>query len=338
MNVIDLLEEMGVQPKRVAYTKGGKYHSRCPDPNCDGKDRFCVWPKEGADGRYWCRQCLCVGDAIQFCRDFMGMDFSSACIKVGRQPIRPTSRIVARSKEKFTPKLLEISSEQWRQKAFAFVMKSHQYLLAHPYLLNQDKDRGLTRQSILDFQLGWNPNDIFELRELWGLSDMTLDGGSRLLCLPQGIVIPSFRDDVPIRIKIRRHKWKQDDEYPKYHIIAGGLTCPMVYGNTSKPIVIVESELDAMLIQQFAAGICCCIALGGVSIRPDIVIDQILRQAQCILYALDFDDAGKKAYMFWQSTYSNLLPWPVPRGKSPGDAYSMGIDIRQWICSGLKRG
>src|SRR5437879_973514 len=115
MNVIDLLEEMGVQTKRVASCKGGEYHSRCPDPSCDGKDRFCIWPKEGNDGRYWCRQCLRKGDAIQFCRDFMGMDFPSACAKVGRSPTCLTKRTPVRQREKFIPKQVSAPLDQWCQ-------------------------------------------------------------------------------------------------------------------------------------------------------------------------------------------------------------------------------
>lgn len=337
MNVIDLLEQIGIQPKRVASCKGGEYHSRCPASGCEGKDRFCVWPKEGVDGRYWCRQCLCSGDAIQFCREFMGMDFPSACAKVGRQATHSTKRFAIRSKETFAPKLSLPPSEQWRQIAFNFVQHSHQYLLNHPYLLNQDKSRGLTEKSILNFQLGWNPIDIFEPRQLWGLPDMSSEGGSHLLCLPQGIVIPSFSEGILSKVKIRRHNWSPEDKYPKYHIIAGGTNIPAVYGDINKPAVLVEAELDAMLVQELAGDRCCSIALGGVSVRPDIVVDRILQQTSLILYALDFDEPGKKAFLFWKSTYAHVKPWPVPKGKSPCDAYDLGVDLRKWIGAGLKR-
>lgn len=337
MNVINLLEEIGIQPKRVASCNGGEYHSKCPASQCEGKDRFCVWPKEGTDGRYWCRQCLRTGDAIQFCRDFMGMDYPPACIKVGRQISQPNLPRHIRLKEKFSPKLLSTPSNQWSQKALNFIQCSHQYLLKNPHLLSQDKDRGISEKSIRDFQLGWNPTDIFELRQSWGLSDMSSESGARLLCLPQGIIIPSFRDGVMIRVKIRRYNWKPGDEYPKYHILAGGIACPAIYGDVGKPVLLVEAELDAILVQQLAGDKCCCIALGGVSIRPDTVVDQALRRASLILYALDFDEAGKKAYPFWKSTYAHIKPWPVPRGKSPGDAYSLGIDLRKWMESGLSK-
>ena len=119
-------------------------------------------------------------------------------------------------------------------------------------------------------------------------------------------------------------------------LLLGGLTCPTIYGDPEKPVVIVEAELDAMLIQRFAADCCCCIALGGVSIRPDVVVHRILCQTQRILCALDFDEAGKKAFLFWRATYSQLRPWPVPKGKSPGDAFKdHGIDLRAWIQRGM---
>lgn len=338
MNVIELLEELGVEAKHVASTKGGEYHSRCPDPNCDGADRFCTWPKEGSDGRYWCRRCLRSGDAIQFCRDFLGMNFPSACAKVGRQMTLPRIRPPIRRRECFIPKLLLTPTKDWCHKAIDFVQRCHQYLLNHPYLLNQEKNRGLTQQGIVDFQLGWNPTDIFEPRQFWSLPDMSSEGGSHLLCLPQGIVIPSFREGFPVRVKIRRHNWQPNDKYPKYHIIAGGMVCPAIYGDIAKPVVIVESELDAMVIQQFASNRCCCIALGGVSIRPDVVVDSVLRRSSIILYALDFDEAGKKAFLFWQATYPQLKPWPVPKGKSPGDAFiDHGVDLLAWIQQGILR-
>lgn len=336
MNVIDLVQEMGVQPKRVASSKGGEYHSSCPDPACDGRNRFHVWPKEGPDGRYWCRQCSRSGDAIQFCRDFMSMDFFAACEKVGRRLTLPPKSNKMRTKASFVPKQLSMPSSHWSQKAASFVQQSHEYLLNQPHLINADRDRGLTLQSIIESKLGWNPTDIFESRELWGLSKES-EGGSHCLCLPQGIVIPSFRENTPIRVKIRRQKWKPEDEYPKYHIVVGGMTCPTLYGDNCKHVIIVEAELDALLVQQVAGDLCCCIALGGVTIRPDTVIDALIRQANGVLFALDFDEAGKNAYRFWKSTFPQIQPWPAPKGKSPGDAHLLGVDLRAWIQSGIRR-
>lgn len=334
MNVLNLLEEVGIQAKLLSSTNGGEFHSKCPDPACDGVDRFCIWPKLGNSGRYWCRRCLRHGDAIQFCRDFLNLSFKEACEKVGTQC--PSWKPALKYQKIFIPKVKTFPAKGWCQKANAFIQQCQQNLLKAPNLLNQEKDRGLTLYSIQHFQIGWNPNDTFEPRLEWGLPEAS-ETGTRQLCLPKGIVIPSFRESEPIRIKIRRSDWGESDKYPKYQVINGGSACPIFLGDSRKPCVVVEAELDAMLIQEKAADLCSCIALGGVSIRPDEPIDKILRHAPLTLFALDFDDAGKKAYSFWRSNYSNLRPWPVPKGKSPGDAYLQGTDIRQWVQTGINQ-
>lgn len=80
MNLLRLAEELGLEPRKTSNKGGGEYHSPCP--SCGGKDRFILWP---AKGQYWCRQCEKSGDAIQFCRDFQGLSFRSACIKLQKQ-------------------------------------------------------------------------------------------------------------------------------------------------------------------------------------------------------------------------------------------------------------
>lgn len=81
MNILDLTRELGLQPQRVAATGNGEYKVSCP--NCKaGVDRFCIWPNEGNGGRYWCRVCDCKGDAIQFCRAFLGLSYAEACKKL----------------------------------------------------------------------------------------------------------------------------------------------------------------------------------------------------------------------------------------------------------------
>ena len=40
------------------------------------------WPEKD---RFWCRQCNAQGDGIQFCRDFLGLSFREACVKVQKE-------------------------------------------------------------------------------------------------------------------------------------------------------------------------------------------------------------------------------------------------------------
>ena len=99
MTILDLLREDGHELKRVGSTNGGEWAGACP--SCGGTDRFRVWPLENGAGRWWCRQCKKTGDAIQYLRDFRGMDFKAARSYLGKpvptpkpktlKPARPTS-------------------------------------------------------------------------------------------------------------------------------------------------------------------------------------------------------------------------------------------------------
>ncbi|ADI37900.1 putative uncharacterized protein [Waddlia chondrophila 2032/99] len=182
--------------------------------------------------------------------------------------------------------------------------------------------RGLTLKTIQHFHLGWNPTTLFQPRTTWGLSEEIKENGNpRKLWLPKGIVIPSFKKTIPMKIKIRRDNWTKQDPLPKYIEVSGSKPSPTIYGDTTKPIIIVESELDAILAQQEASHLVCSVALGGVSKKPDAKLDTILRQAPLILLSLDFDEAGKKHCAFWMRQYSNLRLWPCPFTKSLGDAF-----------------
>ncbi len=138
-----------------------------------------------------------------------------------------------------------------------------------------------------------------------------------------------------IKIKIRRTVVSQANER-KYIEVSGGSNSPSVFGTPFRPIIVVESEFDAILIQQEANDLCCCLALGGVGKKPDAITHNMLTKSSLILYALDFDEAGKAAYFFWRSTYPQLRAWPIPKAKSPGDAaIKYGVDLRTWISQGI---
>lgn len=339
MNIFDLAQEIGLEPRKVASTRGGEYKSSCPGCK-EGEDRFCMWPHHGNGGRYWCRICGLKGDAIQFCRDFMGLSYHEACSKLRIEPkkSRSSQGYCPFKKTPFSPQNVKPISKKWQEAAAKFIETCHQNLINTPAALDFLLKRGFTREAIDKFQLGWNPDTLFDKRVCWGLStEMKDNGKERVQWLPKGIVIPGFEDGIPVRIKIRRSDWVQTDKLPKYVEISGGFQRPAIYGDTQKPVVVMESELDAILTQQFAADLCCCLALGGVGKRPDKEVHDFLKKASLILLALDYDEAGKKEYPFWMSQYPNLRPWPPTKGKSPGDSYQLhNVDLRQWVLQGLE--
>ncbi len=330
-----LAQELDLSLKRSASTNGGEYKSKCPQCK-EGKDRFCIWPNQGESGRYWCRVCDCRGDGIQFCRDFLGMSFHQACQKIEIIPLfRKT--LHRRKQNTFVPKLVPSISPSWQRTAKNFVAFSHQKLMTEFQIIDQLKKRGLTVDTMKRFFLGWNPENLFDQRERWGLAPEIKENGlPKRQWLPKGFVIPSFCNADPVKMKIRRSDWFNEDTLPKYVEISGSRQSPSVYGDMSKPVMIVESELDAILIQQEASDLVCCLALGGVSKKPDAELHARLKKSPLILLALDFDEAGKKRNSFWMRLYPNARLWPIPFDKSPGDAIEKShVNIVSWIKSGL---
>ena len=332
MSLLELTNELNISPKRTASTKGGEYHSSCPA--CGGKDRFIIWEQIG---RYFCRQCQKKGDAIQFCRDFMGMDYLSACSKLKIEAKTSfTNKIL--DKPTFTPLPAELPSLTWRSKAKQFAQACSEALLNDKTATQKLMvERDLSTQSIQQFCMGWNAFDQFLPLSEWDLSSPpSVQGQEKKLWLPRGIVIPAFHGNELAKLKVRRSSWRQGDKLPKYIEVSGSIKSPSLYGQ-EKVILILEAELDAILVQQVASDLCCCMAMGGATKRPDIYSHQLLKSSPLILFALDFDEAGKKAYQFWRSTYVQLRAWPIPKGKSPGDAIKLGVDIRQWIVHGRQQ-
>lgn len=334
MNVLDLAEALNLYPKKTASTNGGEYKSKCPKCQ-EGIDRFCIWPNQGKTGRYWCRVCEAHGDGIQFCRDFLGMSFQQACQKLNFTP--SVSNIPSIKRKAFVPNIPIPVTSAWKQAAKQFIDSSHEKLMAQPKLIEYLLQRGFTLETMQRFYLGWNSQDLFEEREKWGMpQEIKENGFPKRQWIPKGIAISFFCGSEPIKLKIRRSDWFREDKLPKYVEVSGSKQSPSIYGDRSKPLIIVESELDAILIQQEASELVCSIALGGVSKKPDVELHDLLKRAPLILLSLDFDEAGKKHYSFWMKQYPNLHPWPVPYSKSPGDALEKShINMRDWIKCGL---
>lgn len=323
MNLLDLAEEMGMEPRKTSTSRGGEYH--CPCPGCAGDDRFMFWPEED---RYWCRQCGAKGDAIQFCRDFQKLSFRSACVKVQKDPPDFGSRSRRQTDS------IRVPSCSWESKANSFVEKSTQRLLIDKMAMEPILQRGLSLDSIKKNQLGWNPVQAFCRRADWGLEETE---ARQWVCLPAGIVIPIFEGKGIRKLKIRKSEWKEGDFYGKYYEVPGSSNMLPIFGNLSSEVaVIVEAEFDAMLVVQEAGDLCACVALGGAQKRPSSFLRQWLLMRKLVLFALDFDEAGKKEYFYWHQSYPNLEPWPVPEGKSPGDYFKNGGRIKDWISSGIR--
>lgn len=345
MNIKDLVEEVGYTARRKASTHGGEYCSPCPFCE-DGDDRFLIWPERlntnGSyqGGRYVCRVCGKYGDAITFLREFHGVSYLDACAQLRIEPRQKLGFVKQKQDRKLD--IAEDPQITWKEKALKFVEWSHSHLMRNPSLVEHLTKRGLSVESVLNFKLGYNigefGKDFYLDRERWGLRQEKKDNGFyRKLWLPKGIVIPTFsKDSLVEKIKVRRTNWNEGDRLPKYVEISGSKACPSQYGNTSLDVCfILESELDAILVQQFAGDLVFCVALGGSTKPLDFQTDQLIKKTPTVLFCPDFDKAGLKAWKRWKDMFPDIHRILTPDEKGPGDAYLAGVNIRSWIIGKL---
>jgi hypothetical protein len=352
MNVIDLLRKHGIEPKKASGTKGGEYASACP--GCGGDDRFRIWPDQNeGQGGFWCRQCGKKGDAIQFLRDFDGLSFQQACERLGRK--LPDSRDLhsaapRKAAADWTPRDPEAPGPAWQEHAKKLITWAFEQLMVNPEQLGWLSARGITEAAAVRFGLGWVPEDLYRSREAWGLPEIKNEktGKVRPLWIPRGLMIPWFAGVLPIRIRIRR---PDPVEFgPRYYMMPSSASVTMLlrhHENRHHPktglimpevYVVVESELDAIMLNCQCLELCGAVALGSNSAHPDVAATKILSGASVILNALDFDAAGASERDWWPKHFPKSRRWPVPRGKDPGDAYKAGVNIREWVTAGLPEG
>jgi len=337
MNIIDLLRQDGITAKKVSGTKGGEFASPCP--SCGGTDRFRSWPGQGKGGKWWCRQCGKSGDCIEYLKEIKGKTYREACALLGVEevstrwtPIR--NRKPKSSKEAWKPKKIASPETSWISRASSLLEWAEGQLHSGKFETEIDRlgKRGIHRETIKNSRLGWNPTEVWVSRDRFGLPEELKDNGKpKKVWVPEGLVIPCFRDGALKRIKIRQ---PQND--PKYVLLSGSAVCSMILGDHPKTVIVVESELDAILVHQEAYDLVTLIATGSANIRPDAEAADILKNAEHVLISLDYDEAGgRESWKWWLQNFPNAKRWPVPRGKDPSEAYQNGLDIRTWIMAGI---
>jgi len=375
--LLDLYQRDGHRARRVT---SGEYAGPCPlcggDP--DRSDRFRIWPNDGKGGHYWCRAGGCEmhrrGDAIEYLKRVKGMSYREACAGLGvaakRPPLKsisPTQAIPRQQqRQDWEPRGWDAPGEQWRRQAARLLGRCTQQLNdygnAHIRQWLQ-ASRLLDEESVRSAYLGYCPRELRHDRAKWGLKpEVSEKGQPKQVWIPEGIVIPCYRGGVLHRLRVRRLSRRCPacfevlaitaakcracgralEPARKYIVIPGGSAVPYLLRTGAGSTVIVESELDAILVNQAAGDLVNTVALGSVSIRPDPELHEHLKRQRSILVALDTGDeslaGAKAAWLWWAERYEHALRCPVVGGKDPADAAKRGLDIRLWIQAALAGG
>ena len=374
MNVLELVRAKGIDLKKAGSTHGGEWCSPCP--GCGGDDRFRIWPEQNSGtGSFWCRGCGKAGDRVTFLMEFDGKSYLEACraldIEMKNEDYR-TPRPPGKGRDEYRTsniqhrmmnekkKTSELPADLWVEKAGALVEWAHGKLLENEEQLAWLADRGIDRDAVEKFRLGWNPGwveknkdgrDIWRPRESWGLPTVMKENKNgkmvkKKLWVSRGLVIPFLKDEhrtsnVQHRTsndKVSRIRIRRLDGEPRYYVLPGSNMDMMVLGDDNRAFLVVESELDAIMCHAQSGDLSSVIALGSSLAKPDKKLMENLRNSAVILLAQDYDAAGVKAMAWWKREFQQAKTWPVPDGGDPGEAFQAGIDIRAWISAGLPEG
>lgn len=340
-----------------------------PCPLCGGEpgksDRFMVWPERdeglgeacaehGIKGIWSCRQCGASGDTIAYLMKADGLDFKAALAELGIDGGRPSHRRRRAPQEPqredaaFQPREWPTPSDAWREYAEKLVAEAQERIWQEEAALRWLAARGIDDGAVRAYRIGYLPPEGGKYPGRWrartalGLAPKTgEDGRARTkIFIPRGIVIPTLGiDGRVLNIRIRRHREDLRERSPKYMELEGSSHAPMLLRAPGPSALaayfVVEAELDAVLIHHATGG-----AVGTLAVRtnrgkPDVAAHARLKDAVLVGVALDYDQAGAEGVAFWERTYPKSLRWPTPEGKDPGDAFKLGVDIREWVAAAL---
>lgn len=358
LNIVEWYSQRGLQAKSKGNNARGREFAG-PCPACGGRDRFCLWPDQGQAGTYFCRECRRAGDMLQALMDFDGLSFHEACRAAGRdaQPSPrkacPTLPTAPAEKKRIATAPCKEASEQWREKADAFCSWCTEQLLAAPQQLAYLAARGLPLDAVLTYRLGWNAGDrgrdcLMRPRSVWGLPDgePSSKGGRprKALWLPRGIVVPQLGNDGRVmRLRIRRPEQDRAKSLPnmKYYVVPGSGMSPLWL--PQKPgilpeglcVLIVETELDAMMLHYHCGDVCAVLGAMTAKVRhlPPRIMEN-LRHAAQLQIALDKGDAsraGEEGSALWLESFPQAIRNPPSGAKDPGEMAERGADMLLWV-------
>jgi len=146
--------------------------------------------------------------------------------------------------------------ETWQDRAREFVDYSRQCLWNDIGVkaLVWLRARGLTNDTITDFNLGFNPIEREDDPEMWGLE-------GKQVWLPRGVVIPCELFSTLWYVRVRRPR-----SDPKFVHIRGGRAAPFGadrLGSEDRLLLICKGEFDTMLAIQEAGDLLDAITLEG---------------------------------------------------------------------------
>ncbi len=287
-------------------------------------------------GFWHCFGCNRSGNALTWLCEHKGMEKGEALAALGfSNPLTTTHSSGARKPQSVSKPPVEGTpitepSAAWQKRGLAFLEYAWKQLWQTPEALAYlHESRRLADLTIQHFCLGYNPSDLWDIPERWGLSKED----AKRVWLPKGFVIPCFVERSLWYLKIRR-----TDGDPKYIHVTGGV--PAMFGTESlrgAPLVLLtEGEFDCMLAWQMLRDVAGVASLGSASKKLDqSKWARYLLPAEEIVVVLDNDAAGKQGAQSLAGLSSQIHPVRIPslrpNGKDVTDYVLAGGDLWAWL-------
>jgi hypothetical protein len=349
LNQVDLL----VLAEEAGAVLRSNNSSVCPlHPGSDNPTAFHLY--NGPDGRQrWhcftrCPEGENDGDVITFYMRWRGVDFKTA-VRELRQRVgidaghleKPDQQISGSpSAPQLVTSILQPHSDHWQERMQAFVGYARTQLWSpagQPVMEYLHDERGLIKETVRTWGLGYNPRDVWQNADAWGLS------GKRIWC-PRGVVIPGVRDGVIWYAKVRRplpgdalaEAIGAVDRLPEIKFggpRGGKMTLFGADHLAGLPVLLLaEGEFDALLAWQAACDLCDVASLGGAKHRLDALDAATLAGAWIVLAVYDVDEAGADGNAYLRSVSKRVVT-VEPLAHDLTAYWRQGGDLRAWIAS-----
>jgi len=336
--------------RALAEEAGARFHgnsSHCPLHHGNNPSAFRIY--QGRDGRWrWhcftnCPEGANGGDAISFYMQWRQVDFRTAVRELAQRVGLPLDVPRSASLRPATPPPTPPPGTKWSTRAREFIDYAQDRLwsdVGAPVRKYLHQERGLTDETIRAWGMGFNPRDIRDRPERWGLE-------GKKIWLPRGVVIPGERDGMVWYVKVRRplpgdalaRVLGPVKELPnvKFSGPRGGRGT--LWGADRVrgiPILLLtEGEWDGLLAWQEVGGLCDVVAQGGASRRLTMADSLTLAGAMTVLVVYDADEAGERGVEHFRSL--RRVRAVTPPAHDLVDYYRKGGNVGVWIADLIAR-
>ena len=352
IDINDLLQRIDL--RALAEAAGAQFRqlgnsSHCPIHGGNNPTAFHIY--RGSDGRqkWHCfTGCKITGDAIRFYQLWKHTDFATTLRELEQwagaaphpTPDRPTPPPVP---ERTAPPPI------WQQRSQEFLRFTQDELWNNDPALAYLRRRGISTNSISAWGLGYNPRDIWDDESHYGIPN-----GKRVW-LPQGIVIPGWRNDGLYYVKIRRPfgddfaavglapQGAPSLPHIKYSSVRGSIVTlygePLLRQRSAIAIALVEGEFDAILLRQECGDLADVLTLGGAAGKFTTDDLFLLARYPHIIAAHDNDQAGERARIALAELSPRVIQCPPDSGKDITDLWRAhgGDGLRHWLTAALSQ-